>query len=227
MASISKAWVAAHTGLPSLQVSGPGTVRAGDRVVATLGAGTHLLSDPLAAAGAPTLYTLDASTATLTRRAAGRRRAIVTDARGRGTSLAELADTGDPTDWDPGATRYPSGAVRYSMQERPVSGSTVLRTTSPAAHRAVLDVVRRRRPLILAAGAPVDALDPVRYVLVRDVATALLGGGYMQVVTIRWETLPIPASGLVAPVVTWGEAAALGWQHLSAIGYARAIAGMP
>lgn len=227
MGSIITAWVATHTGLPSLRVSGPGAVRAGDRVVATLGAGAHLLSDPLAPAGVETIYTLDASTATLTRRAAGRRRAIVTDARGRGTELAELADTGDSTDWDPGATRFPSGAVRYSMHERPIAGSTVLRTMSPAAHRAVLEVVRRRRPLILATGAPVDGLDPVRYVLVRDVASTLLGGGAMQVVTIRWESLPVPSRGLAAPVVTWGEAKALGWQHLSAVGYAQAIAGMP
>lgn len=227
MGSIITAWVAAHTGLPSLRVSGPGVVRAGDRVVATLGAGTHLLSDPLAPIGVPVAYTLDADTATLTRAPLPGRWGSVTDSRGRGVASASWQDDGDPEAWDPDATRYPSGAVRWPLVDRPVSGSARLRVYDPADRPALLAVLRRRSPLILCTRGPVAGVDPVRHVLVTGQSDSRLTPAGMRDVTVRFESLPVPAAGLPAPVVTWGEAAALGWQHLSAIGYARAIAGMP
>ncbi|KRC37530.1 hypothetical protein [Oerskovia sp. Root22] len=227
MASIITAWVATHTGLPSLQVSGPGVVRAGDRVVAALGTGTHLLSDPLAPIGVPVVYTLGASTATLTRAPLPGRWGSVTDARGRGVASASWQNDGDPEGWDAQATRFPSGAVRWPLVDRPVSGSVRLRVYDPADRPALLALVRRRSPLILCTRGPVAGVDPVRHILVNRISDSRLTPAGLRDITVQFESLPVRSSGLVAPVVTWGEAAALGWRNLSAIGYAQAIAGMP
>lgn len=227
MASIIAAWVATHTGLPSLHVSGPGIVWAGNRVVAKLGAGTHLFCDPLAPAGTATKYRIGTSTATLTRRPESPAAVLVTDAHGRGLLTGFHDRNDDPVKWDAGATRFPSGAVRFPTTAPPETGETRLVLPNPGDLPALERAVRSRMATIIATPEPIRGLPAVRHVLVTSVARARRGVTGTLALTLTWESLPVPASGLAAPVVTWGEAESLGWQRLSAVGYARAIAGMP
>lgn len=234
-------WVAAHTGLPSFYSSVPLRITCGDRVLSDGSKPTVLLSDALAEPGVPTTYTLGGSrTVTLTRRDDGH---ALTDAWGRQrVSLAWLGD--DEDSWDPRMNVFdPSGMAspvpRWSSRASTPTGTLQCRTigAQTLALRSLIAADRR---------APVVALHSPRECQVPDcdiprARMVVLGeaqsqrSGRVDVATRAWS---LPWRGIspregrysgAAPVLTWGEYAALGqgWQHASLLDLCRTIAGMP
>ena len=236
---VVKAWVAAHTGLPSIYSDTAVRVTCGDRVLAD-GSSPVLLSDALAEPGVPTEYRVGSATYTLTRRDDGH---MLTDARGRGrVSLAWLGDDGD--EWDPRIAMFdPSGArspvSRWSLRPSTQTGTLNARTLAGQT-QAMRDLVSAdHRGPVIAVHSPRECqvpdcdIPPVRLVVVGasrsqrsarvDTAARSWSLPY-RAVDPRETTMPG-----AAPVVTWGEYAALGrgWQHYSALDLCRMIAGMP
>lgn len=233
------AWVAAHTGLPSIYSDTPVKVTCGDRVLAD-GIGPVLLSDALAAPGVPTTYTVGSQTVELTRRDDGH---MLTNAHGRGrVSLAWLGD--DEDEWDPRIAMFDPSGVRSPVSRWTLRPST---PTGTLRARTLTDQTQAMRDLVGAdRRGPVIAVHSPRECQVPDcdippVRLVVLGASQSQRsarvdVAARSWSLPYRAVDPretkmpgAAPVVTWGEWHALGegWQDRTMLDLCRLVAGMP
>lgn len=217
---VVKAWVAAHTGLPSIYSDTAVRVTCGDRVLAD-GSGPVLLSDALAEPGVATTYTVGSETVTLTRRDDGH---MLTNARGRGrVSLAWLGD--DEDEWDPRISMFdPSGVrspvSRWSLRPSTPTGTLNARTLADQT-QAMRDLVGadHRGPVIAIHSqrecqVPECDIPPVRMVVLGEARSQR--SARVDVAARSWS-LPYRAvdpretrSSGVAPVITWGEWQALG-----------------
>mgnify|MGYP007112205176 CR=1 FL=1 len=229
-------WVAAHTGMPSLRVTGPATVRTWDRILTVVPAGGDvLMSDALAEPGVPTEYADGSTTVTLTRRADGARYALLTDLTGRGVGGLWYRDLGDPESWKSDAYRYPDGGVRYAETPTMREGSGRFILWDPTREAAMWDLVRARTPLVVSAAAQVPGASRLRVVTVDQVSRQRLTPQGAQTWDVQWIEYPADQVTGAAPVVTWGEWQAYGdahpstpgWQHVSALDLAQVIGGMP
>lgn len=218
-------WVATHTGLPSLRVDGPTTVHAGDRTLAVLPTGQHLLSDALAVPGAPTVYRAGSDSVTLERTAEVDPSAVVTDAAGRAMAGLRHFDNSVPVDWRSSVTRFNSRVARWSIQDPPATGVSVVLLTDHELEPEAWRLLKRHGQLIIAQPTPTPGV-PMRIVTVDGVRRELFSPDGWIRFEISWTEL-LGVAG-AAPVVTWGEWAALGhgWQALSALQVAQAVAGM-
>ncbi len=96
-------WIAAHTGMPSLRVTVPGPVYAGDRLLVNTSRLPALISDPLAPLGVPTVYRQGEHEVTLVRPDTGFH--MVTDRDGRtGVRIVLLGD--DATEQGTGVSLF-------------------------------------------------------------------------------------------------------------------------
>lgn len=236
---VMKAWVAAHTGLPSIYSDTAVRVTCGDRVLAD-GSGPVLLSDALAEPGVETVYTVGGVEYRLSRRDDGH---MLTDARGRGrVSLAWLGD--DEDEWDPRIAMFDPSGVRSPVSRWSLRPST---PTGKLQAQTLADQTQAMRDLVSADHrGPVIAIHSPRECQVPDcdippVRLVVLGASQSQRsarvdVAARSWSLPYRAvdpretrSSGAAPVVNWSEYAALGqgWQHYSMLDLCRVVAGMP
>lgn len=195
------AWVAAHTGLPSIYSDTAVRVSCGDRVLAD-GSGPVLLSDALAAPGVPTTYTVGSETVTLTRASGAAWGGLVTDAKGRGVPCLIMSNNEDPSDWKSTVSRFSSRSRRWSLEDNPVTGAALMVLTDPTLESVVWDVVRRRSVLVIGPAAQTVGV-PMRCVTVDSVGRKRIGADGTLSFEIHW-TEALGVSG-AAPVVTWGE----------------------
>lgn len=227
------AWIGAQSGLPSLLVDGPATITAGDRILAIVGPGQHLVADAMAAPDVPTVYESPAGRAVLTRPAGDWYGALVAGADGRSAAELIYAANGDPVDWDSTASTV-AGVTRWALRDKPATGSGVV--VCPVGQERILwATLRERTPIMLILAAPTDGVPP-RIVIVTGLGRKRLNDDLIEI-AIKWsEHTPAPGAGVGAvPVVTWGEWAAwgeahpgeAGWRAWSALDVARRIAGMP
>ena len=219
------AWVASHTGLPSIYSSTPVRVSVGDRVLAD-GSAPVLLSDALAEPGVPTTYTVGSASYTLTRAVGSRSGGVLTDATGRGVAGLVAVDNDDPVDWKSTITRFSPRSWRWSLTDEPVSGQSQVTLVDPSLESEVWATLRRHSVLVVGPARPTPGV-PMRCVTVDSVSRKRLGVAGMLSFDVSW-TEAEGASGS-APVVTWSEWASLGqgWQAKSAVQLAHDIAGMP
>lgn len=208
MANLS-GWTATHTGLPSLRVTGPCVVRAGDRVVAVVGDETVIVSDPLAVPGVNS-YTEGTTTIQVSRRDDGH---VVTDAFGR--RVVHTAVLGNDQDsYDSGIVTFGnSNAVRWPIRRPKITGTLEVRTEGESTER--LRELAQARSSMVIIHSPRDCqipgcdISPVRHVLALGASSQRDG-----VVTSARRTWSIPwreqgeDAAKPAPVVTWGEYAA-------------------
>lgn len=223
---VVKAWVAKHTGLPSIYSDVPVRVETvGGRVLAD-GTAPVLVSDALAEPGVPTTYTIGGTLRTLTRATGPAWGGLLTTATGRGVQGLIMANNEDATEWKSTISRFSSRSRRWSLEDNPVTGAALMVLADPTLESHVWDVVRRRSVLVVGPAAPTAGV-PMRCVTVNSVGRKRIGADGTLSFEIQW-TEALGVSG-TAPVVTWGEYAALGqgWQHYSALDLCRMIAGMP
>lgn len=223
-----KAWVATHTGLPSICSDVPVRVTCGDRVLAD-GTTPVLLSDALAEPGVPTTYTAGGQTMTLTRKADGPQYALLTHLSGRGVHGLWYRDLGDPESWDSNVVRYPGGGARWSEHTPMRTGSGRFILWDPTQINQVWDLLRLKAPLVVGAAAPVSGASPLRVVTVDRVGRSRLTPDGATIWDVTWVEHPKVRVLSAAPVVTWGEYQALGegWQTYSMLDLCRVVAGMP
>ena len=228
-------WIAAHTGMPSLRVTVPGPVYAGDRLLVNPSRLPALISDPLAPPGVPTVYRQGEHQVTLVRPDTGFH--MVTDRDGRTpVRIALLGD--DATDqgtgvsfFDPdtGGPSIPSW--RYGILD---STGTLEARTAGADTRVMLELVRAKCPIIQlhsprACQIPECDIPPVRVILAQSARYAR--DGVVSRARREWSIPWTEYRGETgaAPVVTWGEyeAHSQGWTEDSYEDLCRRIAGMP
>lgn len=221
------AWAATHTGLPSFHVVTTELVRVtcGDRLVAVLEAGEHLFSDPLAAPGSST-YEVGGVGYAVSRVAGAAHEAIFTDEAGRGVAGLLHVNNSDPVSYKPSLSQFNRRVVRWAIDDPPMSGTSVLVLLDAALESGVWRVLRRHARVIVSP-AVVTAGVPLRRVVVTGVSRSRVSGDGVLRFEVAWSEADGPAP--VAPVVTWGEWAGLGtgWQDLSPVEVAQAVAGMP
>ena len=120
-----KGWIGTTSGLPSLLVDGPVTVTAGDRVLARLGEGQHLVADALAAPGVETVYRAGEDEVTLTRRVGDWYGVYVTGKDGRSFPGLIYVSNEDPIEWSAKTSRV-GGVTRWALRDEPESGTGVI-----------------------------------------------------------------------------------------------------
>lgn len=223
-------WIGAESGLPSLYVDGPATVRAGARVLARLGAGKHFLADGLAQPGESITYTAGPLSVPLSRPVGERCGVLVCDRTGRSIKGLIYQSNSDPLDWDSTLART-GRAARWALRENPFKGkgSIVCETSS---EMALWDTVRAHSPIMLIPTQPTPGVPP-RTVLVESAARKRLSDDLIEV-EIGWVEYQGAAFMGAVPVVTWGEATAYfarqgtpGWRAGTAVTLAKAIQGAP
>lgn len=232
------AWTATHTGLPCIYSADPVRVTTGGRVLAD-GKSPVLLSDALAAPGEATTYQVGGERVTLTRRDDGH---AMTGPDGRArVALSWLGDdqiTADPRVALIDVAQRRTPVARWSLAPGAWAGQLEAVTAGRVASDGMRALIEARSPVIAihspAACQTVDCdIPPVRPVYVTAGSAPV--SGRLDVSEREWTIAyrQIVASEVAlmgaAPVVTWGEWAALGtgWQALSALQVARLVAGMP
>ena len=229
-----KGWIGTTSGLPSLLVDGPATVTAGDRVLARLGEGQHLVADALAAPGVETTYRAGEDEVTLTRRVGDWYVVYVTGKDGRSFPGLIYVSNEDPVEWSSKANRV-GGVTRWALRDEPETGSGVI-ACHPDAEAYVWWVLQSHAPIMLIPAAPTAGVPP-RMVIVTGVSRKRLIDDLIEL-TVKW-TAHEPRTGDspigAVPVTTWGEwqdygeahPDTPGWQAWSAIEVARRVQGMP
>lgn len=237
--AITKGWIAKHTGLPSFQLTGKGTLTAassyGVRTVATTPTGVTLLSDVGAQIGEPITYK-HGGTKVLTRSASGH--CVLTDATGRG--IAVVTQTGgDERDHDPRVVLLDRGAVRDPLVRwdlKPLSpqGTLECRTSGDATWR-LRQLAQARQPLWVlhnralcqVRGCDVDEVRLIVPLSLQEARTARVDIA-QRLWKIEYQELSDTGAHSRGPVVTWGEWEAFGggWQNWSEFVAAEQIAGM-
>lgn len=220
-----RAWVASHTGLPSIYSSSAVRVSCGDRVLAD-GSGPVLVSDALAEPGVETVYTVGSATYGLTRAVGSASGGLVTDASGRGVPGLVAVDNGDPVSWKSSITRFSPRSWRWSAVDDPASGTSQVTLVDPSREADMWDVLQRHSVLVVGPARPTPGV-PVRCVTVDSVSRKRLGVEGLLSFEVSW-TEAVGASG-AAPVVTWGEWRGYdgGWRSRTSAELAHLIAGMP
>lgn len=228
MAVTVTAWTASHTGLPSFRIVTDiaVTVAAGQRKVAALEPGDHLLSDAFADPGATTLYTIGAGSFLVARMSGVPVEAVFTDVRGRGVAGLLYQANADPIDFRPNVVQFNRTVTRWPAEVPPVSGRGVLIMTDPSREPDVWRVCQARSKAILSP-SHTSPDDPLRTIVVTGVRRSRLKKAGWLEFEVSWTETDAPAT--VAPVVTWGEWAGLGtgWRSKSLVQVARDLAGMP
>ncbi len=223
-------WVATHTGLPSLHVTGPATVRVGDRVLCSVADGEEtLVSDALATPGVALTYTAGSQTVTLTR-STSPGLDLVTDATGRAIPMLRWQRGDAQRTWDSDVVSYPSGGSRRPEVTPLREGSGQFVLMDPALEDAAWAVLQSTAHLIITPGIPVLGLPPVVAVDVKSVTRSIVQkrDGMLNF-DVSWTELPLSRVSGATPVVTWGEWQAYdhGWKSRTELELAHLIAGMP
>lgn len=238
-----KAWVAAHTGLPSFYVSADERIEAPDgRVLRAPGSGAPiLLSDALATPGTPTTYRVGASTVELTRADSGH---MLTDTSGRSEVpvqwIGEDEDSMDPRASLVEVSGRRSPIVRYALRPASVEGTLAVRTRTGAT-RTLRGLVGARGPLVAihspsACEIPDCDIPPVRVVTVTRAESQRVGRVDAAVrewdLTYREVSIEDSSSSGTAPLITWADWVAYRARtgdlaDHSYLELARLIAGMP
>jgi hypothetical protein len=224
-----KAWIAAHTGLPSFYTDAPVRVMCGDRVIAR-GSAQALVSDPLAEPGVPTTYQVGDESVTLTRPLGTPGTAILTDDTGRGVSGLIYVDTGDQENYSPEVTQFNPFVTRWSTTDPAYTGSGTFTLKDPSKRGQVEALLRRHRVLIVGPAAPSPGMG-LRRVIVTQVQRTRYAGGARVRFEVSWSEARLSdreACGV--PVVTWGEYAAASDGVFTGESYlqiCQRIAGMP
>jgi hypothetical protein len=214
---VMKAWVASHTGLPSIYSDAPVRVETvGGRVLAD-GSGPVLLSDALAEPGVPTTYTIGGTLRTLTRATGPAWGGLLTTATGRGVPGLIMVNNEDSTEWKSTISRFSARSHRWSLEDNPLTGTALMVLTDPAQEPEMWDVVRRRSVLVIGPAAQTVGV-PMRCVTVDSVGRKRVGADGTLSFEIQW-TEALGVSG-AAPVVTWGEWGAYGEALLAKWGVA-------
>ena len=227
-------WIGTTSGLPSLLVDGPATVTAGDRVLARLGEGQHLVADALAAPGVETTYRAGEDEVTLTRRKGDWYGVYVAGKDGRSAPGLIYVSNEDPVEW-PAKVERIGGVTRWALRDEPETGTGVI-ACDPAAEEYVWWVLQSHHPIMLIPSAPTAGVPP-RMVIVTGVSRKRLHDDLIEL-TVKWtayEPRDVDAPLGAVPVTTWGEWADYGeahqdtpgWQAWSAIEVARRVQGMP
>lgn len=235
-------WIGKTSGLPTFIADGPGDIVAGGRVLARLPEGRFMLADVLAQPGEPVTYTLGGDAVTLERPASEEWAAVhVADGSGRSPAGVFMDGNQDPLSWESTMSRHDTGAVRWSLHDKPTTGTYVL--TAPTGVEGELwRVLRAREPVTVTPLAPTDGV-PARVILVDGVSRKRVVDSLMEF-SVTWTEATgsadtwaarVPGGGLGAvPAVTWGEwdkhnagAGTPGWRHGTAEEIARAIQGAP
>lgn len=203
---VVKAWVATHTGLPSIYSDTAVKVTVGDRVLAD-GSGPVLLSDALASPGVPTEYRVGSASYTLTRALGQADEGLITDASGRGVPGLTHVWDGDPVDWKSSVSRFGTRSARWSIEDPAVTGSSMFVLHDPALEDEMWRVVKRHGVVIIAPSQPTPGV-PLRCVTVDSVGRKRLTPDGLLEFTVAWTESQISSGA--APVVTWGEWQALG-----------------
>ena len=225
MADIS-GWTAAHTGLPSLRVTGPCVVRAGDRVVAVVGDETVIVSDPLAVPGVNS-YTDGETTVVVTRRVGIPWHAIFTNASGRGVEGLLYVNNSDPVGYSPSVTQFNRRVARWSIEPPPRTGTGVLVLTDPSLEDAVWETCRAREHVVIAPAKETPGV-PLRSVIITGISRSRISASGVLQFEISWSEFEPSSSA--APVVTWGEYAAASDGKFTDESYeeiCQRVAGMP
>ena len=128
---ITAGWTAAHTGLPSFDVTGPCTVTSGGRVVSVVGDERRLFSDAGAAPG-PNVYRDGETSVTVDRVVGVAWDAIFTDSRGRGIPGLIYENNNDPVSWKPNVDQFNRRIARWDLEIPPETGAGNLFLTDPS-----------------------------------------------------------------------------------------------
>lgn len=221
-------WVATHTGLPSLHVTGPALVTVGERTLCVVGAGSErLVSDALAVPGVAATYVDGSQSVTLTRRPSPGLD-VVSNIWGRAIPMLRWERDEGKREWNSDVVLYPGGGSRRPevLPARTGSGRFVL--MDPVLEDEAWRVLQSTDSLIIAPGLPVPGLPPLIAVDVQTVARSIARwrDGILRL-EVSW-TEAVGQSG-AAEVVTWGEWQAFdhGWKSRTMLDLARLIAGMP
>lgn len=229
-----KGWIGTTSGLPSLLVDGPVTVTAGDRVLARLGEGQHLVADGLAAPGVEVTYRAGGDSVSLTRPVGDWYGVHVAGADGRSAPGLIYVSNEDPVEWS-AKVSHVGGVTRWALRDEPETGSGVI-ACHPDAEPYLWWVLQAHHPIMLIPAAPTAGVPP-RMVIVTGVSRKRLIDDLIEL-TVKW-TAHEPRTGDspmgAVPVTTWGEWADYGeahpdtpgWQAWSAIEVARRVQGMP
>lgn len=229
-----KGWIGTTSGLPSLLVDGPATVTAGDRVLARLGEGQHLVADALAAPGVETTYRAGEDEVTLTRRVGDWYGVYVTGKDGRSFPGLIYVSNEDPMEWSSKASRV-GGVTRWALRDEPESGTGVI--ACPTEYEPFLWwVLQSHAPIMLIPSAPTAGVPP-RTVIVNSVSRKRLYDDLIEL-TVKWTAHEPREDGAprgAVPVTTWGEWQDYGeahpdedgWQAWSALEVAQRVQGMP
>jgi hypothetical protein len=203
------AWVASHTGLPSIYSADPVRVTCGDRVLAD-GSGPVLLSDALAEPGVPTTYTVGDSSVTLTRAAGGRSEGILTMANGRGVQGLIYADNRDTVDLGVEPSRFNARISRWAIEDPPDTGTAVFVLTDLSREDEVVSVLRQHGQVVIGPARPTVGV-PMRMVTVAKPRRTRLSSAAIQF-EVPWTEFRVTSGQMsgAAPVVTWGEWEAFG-----------------
>lgn len=222
---ITAGWTAAHTGLPSFDVTGPCTVTSGGRVVSVVGDERRLFSDAGAAPG-PNVYRDGETSVTVDRVVGVAWDAIFTDSRGRGIPGLIYENNNDPVSWKPNVDQFNRRIARWDLEIPPETGAGNLFLTDPSLEADVWRICKLGVHMFLGPAQPVPGV-PMRSIVISDVGRSRIGVAGEIRFEIAWSEF-IPAS-YSAPVVTWGEYAAHsdGWTHESYLDLCRRIGGMP
>lgn len=224
-----KAWIAAHTGMPSFYTDSALRISCGDRVIAD-GTSPVVVSDPLAEPGVPTVYTVGDETVTLTRRAGSAGTAVLTDDGGRGLDGLIYVDTGDQENYAPDVTQFNPFVTRWSMTNPAYTGSGTF-TLKDLSKRGQVDALLRRHRVVIAGPASPSPGMGLRRVIVTQVQRSRYAAGTRMRFEVSWSEARLGArEACGVPVVTWGEYADASNGKLTGESYlqiCRRIAGMP
>lgn len=229
-----KGWIGTTSELPSLLVDGPATVTAGDRVLARLGEGQHLVADALAAPGAETTYRAGEDEVTLTRPVGDWYGVYVAGRDGRSTPGLIYVSNEDPVEWSSKASRV-GGVTRWALRDEPETGSGVI-ACHPDYEPYLWWVLQSHHPIMLIPSAPTAGVPP-RTVIVTGVSRKRLIDDLIEL-TVKWTAHEPREDGApqgAVPVTTWGEWQDYGeshpdedgWQAWSALEVAQRVQGMP
>jgi len=219
-------WTAAHTGLPSLSVTGPCTVKCGDRTVAVVGDETVLVSDPLASPGV-NRYSDGETTIEVTRTVGIPWHTIFTDSSGRGVDGLLYVNNSDPVDYSPQVSQFNRRVARWPIESPPATGKGVLVLTNPSQEDAVWRVCKARERVVIAPAKATPGV-PMRSVIITGVSRSRISASGTLQFEVAWSEFE--AAEDAAPVVTWGEYAAASDGVFTGESYlqiCQRIAGMP
>ena len=243
-----RAWVAAHTNLPSFRFQGrPGgwfTVDAVDEagrswvaVAARTTGGVQALSDPLALPGVPVTYTVRGTgeTVRLERPTVEWWRGLVSRMDWRVIPDLVWEKNGDPRGWTSGVKRFNAQLARWPLRDEAVTGAGRFVLMDPGYAPDLWRLLQRHEPLLVVPGEPTAGLPPRVVTVDKVTSKRLTGDGWLDV-EVDWTEVPLDSPMLASPdgtrgagVVTWGEWDAVdgAWARRTYAELCTLIAGMP